>query len=115
MEPTSQPTLGGTPASLNEFTRLELYAKVQRPPEVKYKDLEAIVTSRMVRDSLKFEYRTDFLKVTSDTVLVPVSDADSEQPTLVQVQRRRAFGGNQYFWARQQPDREKSCRRSKIR
>jgi len=65
--------LGGTPASLNEFTRLELYAKVQRPPEVKYKDLEAIVTSRMVRDSLKFQYRTDFLKVTSDTVLVPIS------------------------------------------
>jgi GWxTD domain-containing protein len=71
---TNLPTaLGGTPASLNEFTRLELYAKVNRPPEVKYKDLEAIVTSRMVRDSLKFDYRTDFLKVTSDTVLVPVS------------------------------------------
>src|SRR6201997_1846806 len=66
-------SLGGTPASLNEFTRLELYAKVQRPPEVKYKDLEAIVTSRMVRDQLKFDYRTDFLKVTSDTVLVPIS------------------------------------------
>ena len=71
---TNLPTsLGGTPSSLNEFNRLELYAKVQRPPEVKYKDLEAIVTSRMVRDSLKFEYRTDFLKVTSDTVLVPIS------------------------------------------
>jgi len=68
--PTS---LGGTPASMNEFTRLELYAKVQRPPEVKYKDLEALVTSRMVRDQLKFNYRTDFLKVTNDTVLVPVS------------------------------------------
>jgi GWxTD domain-containing protein len=65
--------LGGTPASLEEFNRLELYAKVQRPPEVKYKDLEAIVTSRMVRDSLKFQYRTDFLKVTGDTVLVPIS------------------------------------------
>src|SRR3984957_10477320 len=48
--PTS---LGGTPASLNEFTRLELYAKVQKPPEVKFKDLEALVTSRMVRDQLK--------------------------------------------------------------
>jgi GWxTD domain-containing protein len=71
---TNLPTaLGGTPASLDEFNRLELYAKVQRPPEVKYKDLEAIVTSRMVRDSLKFQYRTDFLKVTSDTVLVPIS------------------------------------------
>src|SRR5215831_2507905 len=66
-------SLGGTPASMNEFTRLELYAKVQRPPEVKYKDLEALVTSRMVRDQLKFNYRTDFLKVTNDTVLVPVS------------------------------------------
>jgi GWxTD domain-containing protein len=71
---TNLPTaMGGTPASLDEFNRLELYAKVQRPPEVKYKDLEAIVTSRVVRDSLKFEYRTDFLKVTSDTVLVPIS------------------------------------------
>src|SRR5262249_9009218 len=71
---THLPTaLGGTPASMNEFTRLELYAKVQRPPEVKYKDLEALVTSRMVRDQLRFNYRTDFLKVTSDTVLVPVT------------------------------------------
>ena len=71
---THLPTaMGGTPASLNEFTRLELYAKVQRPPEVKYKDLEALVTSRMVRDQVKFNYRTDFLKVTSDTVLVPVT------------------------------------------
>jgi len=66
-------TMGGTPSSLNEFTRLELYAKVQRPPEVKYKDLEALVTSRMVRDQIHFTYRTDFVKVTSDTVLVPVT------------------------------------------
>src|SRR3974390_2505613 len=71
---TTLPTaLGGTPASLNEFNRLELWAKVQRPPEVKYKDLEAIVTSRMVRDQLKFGYRNAYLKVTSDTVLVPVT------------------------------------------
>ena len=66
-------SLGGQPASLNEFTRLEQYAKVQRPPDVKYKDLEAIVTTRMVRDQVKFTYRTDFLKVTSDTVLVPIT------------------------------------------
>src|SRR5580693_390528 len=71
---TNLPTaMGGTPASMNEFTRLELYAKVQRPPDVKYKDLEALVTSRMVRDQVHFTYRTDFLKVTSDTVLVPIS------------------------------------------
>src|ERR1700741_60945 len=66
-------TLGGTPASMNEFNRLELFAKVQQPPAVKFKDLQALVTSHLVRDQLKFDLRTDFLKVTSDTVLVPVT------------------------------------------
>src|SRR5580704_10064828 len=66
-------TLGGTPASMDEFTRLDLYAKMQRPPDVKYKDLEALVTTRMVRDQLHFSWRRDFLKLTSDTVLVPVT------------------------------------------
>jgi len=71
---TNLPTaLGGTPASMDEFNRLELYAKIQKPPEVKFKDLEAIVTARIVRDQLKFNWRTDFLKVTNDTVLVPIT------------------------------------------
>jgi GWxTD domain-containing protein len=71
---TNLPTaMGGTPESMNEFTRLELMAKVNRPPEVKYKDLEAIVTSRIVRDQMHFTWRTDYLKVTNDTVLVPVT------------------------------------------
>src|SRR5437016_1373768 len=66
-------TMGGEPASMNEFSRLELYAKVNKPPEVKFKDLEAVVTSRIVRDQLHFTWRTDYLKVTNDTVLVPVT------------------------------------------
>jgi GWxTD domain-containing protein len=71
---TNMPTaMGGTPASMDEFSRLDLYAKINKPPEVKFKDLEAIVTARIVRDQLKFSYRTDFMKVTNDTVLVPVT------------------------------------------
>jgi len=71
---TNLPTaLGGTPASMNEFNRLELYAKVQQAPPVKFKDLESLVTSRVVRDQVHFTWRTDFLKVTNDTVLVPVT------------------------------------------
>src|SRR6516225_776379 len=66
-------TMGGTPASMNEFNRLELYAKVQQAPPVKFKDLESLVTSRVVRDQVHFTWRTDFLKVTNDTVLVPVT------------------------------------------
>src|ERR1043166_4376489 len=66
-------TLGGEPASMNEFNRLEQFAKVQQAPAVKFKDLEALVTSRIVRDQLHFAWRTDYLKVTNDTVLVPVT------------------------------------------
>ena len=66
-------SLGGTPSSMDEFSRLEQYSKAFRPPAVKYKDLEAIVTARIVRDQVHFTYRTDYLKVTNDTVLVPVT------------------------------------------
>jgi len=59
--------------SNNEFTRLELYANIMKPPPVKFKDLEAISTSRLVRDQVKFDYRYDFLRITSDTVLVPIT------------------------------------------
>ncbi|GAC1703070.1 MAG: hypothetical protein NVS9B4_10070 [Candidatus Acidiferrum sp.] len=62
-----------TSANMNEFNRLEMYSKAFRPPEVKFKDLEAFVTSRIIRDQLHFTWRTDFLRVTSDTVLVPVT------------------------------------------
>jgi GWxTD domain-containing protein len=70
---TTPTTLGGTPSSMNEFNRLEQYSKAFKPPEVKYKDLEAIVTARIVRDQVHFTWRTDYLKVTNDTVLVPVT------------------------------------------
>lgn len=66
-------SLGGQPESYNEFSRLELYSKIQQAPPVKFKDLEAVVTSRLVRDQVKFDYRFDFMRLTSDVVLVPVT------------------------------------------
>jgi GWxTD domain-containing protein len=66
-------SLGGQPESYNEFERLDLYAKIQQAPPVKFKDLEAVVTSRLVKDQVKFDYRFDFLRITSDTVLVPIT------------------------------------------
>ncbi|MGC1685325.1 MAG: GWxTD domain-containing protein [Candidatus Acidiferrales bacterium] len=65
--------LGGQPESYEEFTRLELYAKIQQAPPIKFKDLEAVVTSRLVRNQVSFDYRFDFLRITGDTVLVPIS------------------------------------------
>ena len=64
---------GSRSVKYNEFERLALFFNIQKPPEVKFKDLEALVTSRIVRDQVHFTWRTDFLKVTSDTVLVPIT------------------------------------------
>jgi len=56
-----------------EFDRLETFAKLNRAPEVKFKDLEAVVNSKIRYNLLPFDMRVDFVKVTSDTVLVPVT------------------------------------------
>jgi len=65
--------LAGRPASWNEFDRISQYAKIGAPPPLKFKDLEPLVTSRVLRNQLKFDYRTDYMRVTSDTVLVPIT------------------------------------------
>jgi GWxTD domain-containing protein len=56
-----------------QFDRLEQFAKLQAPPPVKYKDLEEIVNTKIILNPMPFDVRTDFVKVTSDTVLVPVT------------------------------------------
>ena len=66
-------SLGGRPASWNEFDRISQFAKIGAPPPLKFKDLEPLVTSRVLRNQIKFEYRTDYMRVTSDTVLVPIT------------------------------------------
>jgi GWxTD domain-containing protein len=59
--------------SQNEFTRLDLYSKIFQPPAVKFKDLKAVVTSRLSSNLLPFDARTDFVRVTDETVLTPIT------------------------------------------
>src|ERR1700690_672017 len=56
-----------------EFDRLEQYAKLQAPPPVKFKDLEEIVNTKLITNLMPFDVRSDFVKVTGDTVLVPIT------------------------------------------
>lgn len=60
-------------ASQNEFTRLEQFAKVQAPPPIKFKDLEEVVSSRILRNQITFDYRFDYLRITGDSILVPIT------------------------------------------
>ena len=56
-----------------QFDRLEQFAKLQKAPAVKFKDLEEVVSHKISVNLMPFDVRADFVKVTSDTVLVPVT------------------------------------------
>src|SRR5580658_6390435 len=58
-----------------EFDRLEQFSKLQAPPAVKFKDLESFLVNHKVLSGpfFPFEVRTDYVKVTEDTVLVPLT------------------------------------------
>ncbi len=71
--------LGAGPMSSSnqakEFDRLELYAKLQAPPKIKFTDLESFLVNHKVLSGpfFPFQVRTDYVKVTEDTVLVPLT------------------------------------------
>ncbi len=58
-----------------EFDRLDQYAKLMAPPVIKFKDLESFMaTSKiLVGPPFLFSVRTDYVKITNDTVLVPLT------------------------------------------
>ena len=56
-----------------QFDRLEQFYKLQKPPAVKFKDLEEVVSHKISVNLMPFDVRTDFVRVTGDTVLVPVT------------------------------------------
>jgi GWxTD domain-containing protein len=58
-----------------QFDRLDRYAKLMAAPEIKFKDLESFMTTSKILTGppFLFDVRTDYVKVTNDTVLVPVT------------------------------------------
>jgi GWxTD domain-containing protein len=56
-----------------QFDRLETFFKLQKPPAVKFKDLEEVVSHKISVNLMPFDVRTDFVRVTGDTVLVPIT------------------------------------------
>ena len=60
-----------------QFDRLEQLAKLQAPPVIKFKDLqlESFMSNHKLLNGpfFPFDVRTDYVKVTDDTVLVPVT------------------------------------------
>ncbi len=67
--------LGPDSSSLQakQFDRLEQFAKLQQAPKVKFTDLEEAVNSKVILNPMPFDVHVDFVKVTSDTALVPIT------------------------------------------
>jgi len=68
----------GPMSSMNQskqFDRLNQYAKLMAAPEIKFKDLEAYMVSSKILTGppFLFDVRTDYVKVTNDTILVPIT------------------------------------------
>ena len=64
---------GGSSESMMEFNRLEQFAKLQKPPAVKFKDLEDAVTSKLAFNILPMKVRADFFPLTEASVLTYVT------------------------------------------
>jgi GWxTD domain-containing protein len=64
---------GMTSMQSKEFDRMEQFFKLNQAPPVKFKDLDEIVRSKITYNAMPFDVRTDFVKITNDTVLVPVT------------------------------------------
>ena len=58
-----------------EFDRIELAAKIFAPPPIKFTDLDNFISEHKIIEGqiFPFDVRTDYVKVTDSTVLVPVT------------------------------------------
>jgi hypothetical protein len=70
-------SLGPGPMSASlqskEFDRLEQFSKLNQAPAIKFKDLAEQVGHHITYNPMPFDVRVDFVRITSDMVLVPVT------------------------------------------
>src|SRR5262252_9910176 len=65
--------IGGNTAATNEFDRLDQFVKLQKPPVVKFKDLEAQVNSKVTYNILPLTALVDYFPVTDASVLTNIT------------------------------------------
>jgi GWxTD domain-containing protein len=61
------------PMRMNQFERLNQFAMLQKPPQIKFKDLEAAVNSTIKFNLLPMRARADFMRVTNSSVMTNIT------------------------------------------
>jgi GWxTD domain-containing protein len=55
------------------FSRMERYFSLQRPPQIKFEDLKGMVTTKVIYTALPYDYKVDYIRLSSDRILVPIT------------------------------------------
>lgn len=63
------PIGGSQSIRYNQFERLQLYANIQKPPPVKFRDLEAVVDSTIEYNTLPIQVAVSYVRITDSSVL----------------------------------------------
>jgi GWxTD domain-containing protein len=61
------------PNRMNQFERLQQFANLQKPPSIKFKDLEAAISSTIKYNLLPLKVRADYMRMTNSTILTNVT------------------------------------------
>jgi len=69
-EPTTSPYIR---AKDRPFARMERYFSLQKPPQIKFEDLKGVVTAKVIYTTLPYDVRVDYIKLSADRVLVPIT------------------------------------------
>jgi GWxTD domain-containing protein len=64
---------GGQPESMNEFNRIEQFAKLQQAPKIKLTDLESQVNSKISYNILPMKVRVDYFPITDASVIATIT------------------------------------------
>ena len=72
-ENSRNPMYGATRYRDNPFRRYETYAFIQRPVQIKYKDLKGIIDVNITYSNLPFKFRPDYFRLNEQQVLVPIT------------------------------------------
>jgi GWxTD domain-containing protein len=73
------PATAGMRAKDSPFNRMEQYFNLQRPPQIKFEDLKVAVSTRVSYEPLQYDVRLDYVRLSSDKVLVPITVDISNQ------------------------------------
>ncbi len=92
--PGRSPRLVGSGKSAEPFG---MYIGLAPTPLVQYKDLEAVVVSRIVRDQIRISHRIEFLKATNATTLARISVYLPDKQSLTQNDGRDSSAGFEVF------------------